>query len=100
MPTERGAHFEPLEPASSDLIAEIAAAVAAAPFLSDLLTPDRAVELFRDNAEKMRASILASQGPIRHALTAAITGSQARRAGLAYDRLIRINGSDLPDAFA
>jgi hypothetical protein len=101
MPTERVRdHFEPLEPASADLEAEIAAAVAAAPFLADLLTPDRAVELFRDDADRMRACILASQGPARHALTAVIAGPQARRAALAYERLIQINGSDLPDAFA
>src|SRR5262245_1223127 len=75
-----GVQKPPLEPASSNLLNEIAAAAAAAPFLSDLITPDRALELFGDSAERLRACILASRGPARHALTATITGPQARRA--------------------
>src|SRR5690242_7769069 len=91
MPTKRvGDRRGPLEPAANDLLAEIARAAEAAPFLADLITPDRAVELFGDNADRMRGCILASSGPARRALTAMITGPQARRAALAYERLLQI----------
>src|SRR5262249_5536511 len=66
----------------------------------DMLTQERAEELFGDDAGRMLGSLLASSGPVRDALAATITGPQARRAALTHERLNEINESDLPDAWA
>jgi hypothetical protein len=42
----------------------------------------------------------ASSSPARDALTAAMTGRQAKRAALTHERLLRVDGSDLPAEWA
>jgi hypothetical protein len=109
VPIEKtGPHSEPLEPTQGDktsadkpdLMAAITRASASGPFLSDLVTPERAQQLFGDRAADLRACLLEAQGPAREALIAKMAGPLAKRAALSYQRLTRIDASELPDEWA
>jgi len=67
-----------------------------ADFLEPLLTAGRAQELFGDQAEAKRSRLLAAKGPVRDALAATLGGPQARRAGLAYERIVEAGPTELP----